>query len=237
MPSSRFVRFALASTLVLASVLAASGTAVADEDPDGIGIAVQVLGPDAETPSTPTPPHHGGGSGAGSTPEPTPSASATPSPLGNDPFDLGGVLYLSGLTGSISPQIGSTGGTATLRITVKNVSDYLLDIKLRFWLQNVWGQTVAEINDTHSADILPGESRVVSVSLGNVGQWAIYNAHVKITPPTKVGGVSLSPVTRDATLFVLPLFMIVSLLVIGVLYFGVRYLLVLMRQPAIGAPA
>jgi hypothetical protein len=225
------VRFALASTLVFASVFAVAGTAAADEDPDGIGIAVQVLGPDAGTPT------HNGGSGGGSTPEPTPSSSAPPPPLGNDPFDLGGVLYISGLQGSITPQIASTGGRASLRVIVRNVSDYLVDVKLRFWLQNVFGQTVAEVKGLHAADILPGETRVISVSLANLGQWSVYNAHVTITPPKKVGGVALSPVTRDATLFVPPFFAAISLLVIGILYFGIRYLLVLWRQPAIGAPA
>ena len=96
-------------------------------------------------------------------------------------------------------------------------------------MDHVFGGRVDSADDVAIAALQPGETRVVTAQLHHAGQWTVLDAHVTFTPPESVDGVQLTPVTRDATIFVFPWLIVaaVCLAAIGYLLFRV------LRTPAL----
>lgn len=150
----------------------------------------------------------GSGSGSGSTPAGGTSTS------GAGEVSLGGVLYLGGLESSAELSPNPLDGRVNLWFTVRNASKQQVDASARFWMTSVFGNTLDSLDVVVPA-IKPGEQRVVRATLHNGGQWMLLPAHATLTPPDSVDGVSLAPVTRDATVFLFPwLLVILGLLVV-----------------------
>jgi hypothetical protein len=142
--------------------------------------------------------------------------------LGADAFNLGGVLTVSGVTAHPAFSAAPGGGETVLELTLKNVSAYAVNSSLRFWLQNALGATIAEVSNIAVTEQASGETRTVAVIMSDIGQYGVYNAFVTLTPPESVGGTSLTPLTRDAPMFVLPIFLLLVLVVVGGSFFGIR---------------
>ena len=167
----------------------------------------------------------------------TPAAAAAA--LGEDPFDLGGVFYLSGLTGSAVPVLGPEGGDITLAFTVKNVTSWPVSADLRFWLENAIGVQTAQSDEIHVDELGPGATKTIRATLADAGQWGAFNAHVTFTPPESVRGTVLSPVTRDTLVMMPPYFLLLMLGITVVLFLAARYLFVRRRDrngSAVDAP-
>lgn len=161
--------------------------------------------------------------------------------LGDDAFDLGGVFQLSGLVGTATPAVDPRGGSVKLAMTVQNVTSWAVSPDLRFRLENGLGMQVAQSDDIVIADLRPGETRTVTATLTDIGQWGVFNAQVTFTPPESVRGTVLSPITRDAFLVVPPFFVLSLLGGLSAVFFLVRYLLRRSRTGhtsgvAVGAP-
>ncbi|WP_104178543.1 hypothetical protein [Cryobacterium sp. Y50] len=157
--------------------------------------------------------------------------------LGEDPFDLGGVFYLSGLVGSAASAVGPEGGDITLAFTAKNVTSWPLRADLRFWLENSVGMDVAHPLDSRVIDLEPGQTKTVSVTLPDIGQWGVLNAHMTFTPPETVNGAVLTPVTRDTLVILPPYFVMLVVGLIGVLFYTVRFLLARQRARRQNTPS
>ncbi|ANP73330.1 hypothetical protein [Cryobacterium arcticum] len=232
---------ALLSTVVLSTV-ALSGAAVgahATEDPDGVGLTVGVVG------STPTPtPTASSAAPARATNRPvtpalvstirpvtqtTPTGRAATAALGGNPVTLAGVLAVSGLTAHAQQNVGPGGGDIVLGFTVKNLTDQPFDSTARFWVDNALGLQIHAVDDVALDDLAGGETRTVTVTLTDMGQWSAYNTHVTLTPPETVGETSLSPVTRDALLLVPPYFLLGVLALLGAISVVARYALLTRR--------
>lgn len=152
--------------------------------------------------------------------------------LGNDPFSLGGVLMVSGVTSHSVLTAAPGGGDTVLEFTLKNASAYTVTSSLRFWLQNALGVPIAEVSGIAVTDQATDETRTVAVTMSDIGQYGVYNAFVTLTPPANVEGTILSPLTRDAPMFVLPIFLLIMLVIGGGLFFGIRYIIRRRRRAA-----
>ncbi|MWB97881.1 hypothetical protein [Agromyces seonyuensis] len=149
----------------------------------------------------------GGGSGSGAS---TGSGSTTTpdgaSPGGDQPADelsLGGVLYIGGLGAEYTPSTDPLAGSVDLVFTVRNASETTFDAEVVAWTETPLGTRI----DTASAEIagLAGdEVRTIRLRTSGVGQWPIVNAFVTVTPPNQVEGTTLTPVTREASVFTFP---------------------------------
>ncbi|TFD68752.1 hypothetical protein [Cryobacterium ruanii] len=157
--------------------------------------------------------------------------------LGEDPFDLGGVFYLSGLVASAAPVIGPEGGNVTLAFTVKNATSGPLSADLRYWLENAAGMGVAQSDDISVIELEAGQTKTLSVTLPDVGQWGILNAQMTFTPPDTVRGTVLTPVTRDTLIILPPYFVMLVVGSLGALFFAARYVLAWQRARRQNAPA
>lgn len=209
-----------ALTFILGGVAAGvcfSTAASADDGGTGdIGIVVTVAPSDANATATPPPVESiapPAPAEATTTPTATqPSSVATPSATGAakaqskaQDYSFGGVLYVSGLTAKYIWNGNPLLSGASLQFTVRNVSKSTFDSTARFWIDTTVGGLIAETRGVHIAALKPGESRVVSVTMGNLGQWTVMHAHATLTPPQSVDGKKLNQVTRDAYFFVPPL--------------------------------
>lgn len=198
------------ATVALVTVDAAH----AESDSSGIELEVEIEGPDAPTTSpAPSSSPGGGGDDDGDTPGPTiteteVSVDEADEALGDDTFDLSGILTLSGLSGVIEPSPDAAGGDATLRFTVRSSASTPVDFDVAFQLDNALGVTVASVARSDGEPLQPGETRTIDATLPDIGQWTVYNARVTFTPPEEVDGVELAPITRDTTLVAPPYFSI-----------------------------
>ncbi len=210
------------SVLVLGGVLSSAFAAsAADAPPDDTGnLSVVVTDGTSPTPSPSGSAGQKSGAGATGAPGSGPSVGSNSSgtaTTGNsgretagesgagDEVSVDGMLYLGGLTSSVSISPDPAGGVVTLWFTVRNASRSTIDATADFWMNSqLFGLRVDSADAVAVTGLLPGESRVVSAELHHAGQWSVLDAHVTLTPPESVDGVSLAPATRDATVLVFP---------------------------------
>jgi hypothetical protein len=194
----------LAAALSAAGLLSAGVPATADDNSGGVGIIVTVAPTDANTGSGGSGSSNGG-SGGSTAPSQSPSASpvpgSTPAP-GDD--SAAGIVFVSGLTSHYIWSPNPLHSSAELRFTVRNVSKTTFDSTARFWVTTTFGARVSESRVLSVRGLKPRETRVIRATLGGLGQWTVLQAHAILTPPTKVQGTPLSPITRDAFIIVPP---------------------------------
>jgi hypothetical protein len=199
--------------------LAATGLALADaqsaraEDDNGIGISITV------PTSTPTPapsataaPATGKGSTSttGSTRSGTTGAvnsvapaSTTPVVPAADTVDLGGKLFISGLSSNSVGSINPFAGEIVATFTVRNISTETFDSSVRFWADGPFGNELSQVR-VKIDELKPDESRTVTGTLTGIGQWTFIQVHAAYTPPKTLDGIELASATRDQFVFVPP---------------------------------
>ncbi|WP_167040822.1 hypothetical protein [Salinibacterium sp. ZJ454] len=137
-----------------------------------------------------------------------PDPAAADEALGDEAITTGGPLGMSGLSASATPSFEPGNGTLTLSFVVRNTSTSTFDSTARFWVNNISGGRLADIQDVHVDNLEPDETRRVVVRIDGLGQHVVLRTYVTLTPPQTVDGMSLSVLTRDTTAVVLPLFAI-----------------------------
>lgn len=179
---------------------------------EGIELDVEISGPSSTPAPTPSTDPGSGDSGApgGEIVDEVVPPDGVDDALGDEPFDLSGILMLSGLSGTITTTVEPQGGDATLRFSVQSSASVPVDFDVAFQLDNSLGSRVAEVERTDLAPLEPGETRLIEATLPDVGQWTVYTARVIFTPPAEVDGVELTPIIRDTTIVVAPFFSIVA---------------------------
>ena len=146
-----------------------------------------------------------GGASAGAVGSPSSVATSTPTVATlADSVDLGGILSVGGLSTGTTPSINPFDGVVQVWFTVRNTSSSTIDLSTDFWMENPLGLRVSNIDGVAVSGLKPGETRTVSADLPGAGQWTMLTTHARITPPAQVDGTELAPLTRDATVFVLP---------------------------------
>lgn len=144
-----------------------------------------------------------GAGGGGTSPSSVQPLTTTPVTLA-DAVDLGGILSVGGLSTSSAPTVNPFGGDVQMWFTVWNTSKSPIDLTADFWMENALGMRLATVDAVALTGLKPGETRTVSAELPGAGQWTVLTAHARVNPPAEVDGTELSPLTRDATVFVLP---------------------------------
>jgi hypothetical protein len=170
---------------------------------------------------------------------PTPSATGTQTTitdqaqanaaLGPDPYKLGNVLYVSGVSREALPSVSPTGGSVRVSMTVRNVSAETFDSSLTFSLSPALNIETAGSGALTVAALKPGETRTIAAEITDVGQWPVLEARAQLVPPPKVANTELAPLERNAYLFVWPLFTLALLVVAFMLYLLWRYLPIFQR--------
>jgi hypothetical protein len=195
-----------------AFVLSAGASPAHAEDGIGITITVPTASP---TPASTAPAPAAGGSasstggskpGSNTTKAATSVAPATAAVVAPAPgvVDLGGKLYISGLSSDYGWSVNPFAGEAVMHFTVRNVSKETISSSVRFWADGPFGNRLDEVEGVEIVDLKPDESRVVEATLTGLGQWTFIQTHATFTPPKTVEGVELASATRDQFLFVPP---------------------------------
>lgn len=152
-----------------------------------------------------------GGSGSpsrgsnGITVEQSSSVGSAETPVVDAPGTLElGVFAISALQAVAEPSLSMTGGAVSLSFTVRNTSTTPFDATAKFWLDARVGPPIALIDGVAIEGLQPGEIRQVTVRIEDVGNWSFYRGHVTFTPPEVVEKTELTPITREADVFVPP---------------------------------
>jgi hypothetical protein len=154
---------------------------------------------------------------------------------------MGGVVHVGGLASDVRLSANPFGGSAVLSFTVRNVSKSTFDATADFWIEGPFGNRLASVDAVTIAQLKAGESRVISADVPGIGQWPVLTAHATFRPPAEVDGTSLSPLTRDATVFVFPWFVALLALLGAAVVAVVRIVRVVRTQAegdlGLGVPA
>jgi len=145
-------------------------------------------------------------------------------------------MYVSGLSSDVRLTANPFEGSTLLSFTVRNVSTTTFDATADFWMEGPFGNRLSAVDAVAVTQLKAGESRVVSADLAGAGQWGLVTAHVTLRPPAEVGGTTLTPLTRDATVFVFP-WLIALLLLATAIAAMVLQLVRSRRTPAADAMA
>ncbi|MCE1174773.1 MAG: hypothetical protein LWW77_09240 [Propionibacteriales bacterium] len=223
-------------TLAAAVVLAATpslATPVLPGDDTSVIVVVASTSPTAGTSTSASPSTSPTGSAqpsSTSTTAPTsgssvsassaPTSGTTAGPGGEQ--SIGGVLYVSGLTWVYTPSINPLAGTLDLHFTVRNVSKTTATGSAHMWLNGIFGVTVGQPIDVPVDNLKPGETRVVAGTIGSLSQWTFVNASATFTPPPVLDGVTLTPLTRNTTVWYVPWFMLLVIAILSIALFEVR---------------
>ena len=116
-----------------------------------------------------------------------------------------------------------------LDFTMRNITDAPITSTLRFWLDNAVNLPVAMVDKVSVDDLAPNETRTVTATIHDVGQWAWFKGHVTMTPPADIGGTALSPLTRDSFTLIPPYFALIALAVAAALTLILRFVLLVPR--------
>ncbi|GAA0995159.1 hypothetical protein GCM10009563_13490 [Subtercola frigoramans] len=212
----------MAVTLAMATVATAvfgTSAAMADDSSGGVGITVTVAGSPTSSAVTSTNPAGTKASpsksntGSGSSTVVTPTTPSTNKPVAAPgEFDLGGLIFLSGVTSDYAWSINPLAGESHAQITVHNVSTETIDSTADFVIVGPFGNEISRVDAVPIAALKPDESRTVDATFTGLGQWTFHTTHVTFVPPPVVQGTELTPVTRDGFMFVLPWFLLVLLI-------------------------
>lgn len=238
MTARRLVRAVVAGVLGVALVsTVGGGLAAAADGPSPFPLNVEVKGTTATS---------GGGPGGGSSSSgPASSTSvedatevngssgaAAESPEVEEDDTIDGILAVGGLRTSYRPSGNPFAGVMHVQVTVRNLSDEVIEPTVAFSLTNWLGMQLAESPERSLGKLAPDELRSTEVDLTGVGQWAFVAAHMTLTPPEEVGGVEVSPVTRDRWVLATPWFL---LGLVAVAIGGVAVWRYSTRMPAVAA--
>lgn len=152
------------------------------------------------------------------------SPSSPPAATTSDEVSVGGVFYVSGVTASSTLSFNPFGGDEHAQFSVRNVTTSTLDATASFHLTNIFGAQIGAVENIPISQLKPGESRVVEAVISGMGQWTFGTISATFTPPNSIDGTTLSPVTRDTFVFVLP-WLIIAVVVIVVGVFATRRIL------------
>ena len=227
---------------VAASLAFGASTAFAvDDDDNGIGISVEVT-PAPATPATSTTPPSSTRPSAPAKPTADLVAPAAEAPVpADDEVDLGGILFVSGLSSVYDWSVNPLDGATETSLTVRNVSKSTFTSTVRFWADGPIGNRLSEVADVKVTDLKPGESRTLEARLGGIGQSTFVQVHATLTPPKVVDGVKLDSLTRDQFIVIAP-WGLAALGGLGVIGFAGFSLVQFLRRPMIplgldGVPA
>lgn len=126
--------------------------------------------------------------------------------LGDAPATTGGALAMSGMTASVSPSLDVGNGALTLDVVVRNTSKSTFDSTAHFWVRNVAGGLIADMDAVDVDGLAPDETRRVAVTIEGLGQHVVLRTYMTLTPPETVDGMPLSQLSRNRVVAVPPLF-------------------------------
>ncbi|MDF9809693.1 hypothetical protein M2116_000637 [Aurantimicrobium minutum] len=158
--------------------------------------------------------------------EETTTGSASALALGPDPFNLGGVFYIGGLSShAIYPQ-GIFSPAAVLHVAIRNVSTERVPASLSYQVKNSYGMVVGQVEGYKLRDFEPGETREITVTVNVIGQWTFYSANLTITPPKNVGQNTLTPIELTSSFIafagVVLAWALIAAFLVGLCYMGIR---------------
>lgn len=141
------------------------------------------------------------------------------------PGDLQPALTISSITSSYDPSVNPFDGTATITVTVKNSGNVALGANLVAGVNTYFGIPATGIVRQDVSEILPGNTRTLSVAIPGVGQIGYLNPYVSMQPTVDADALNPGPlaqVNRDTVTFAVPWLVLVLLFIAAVIWVSLR---------------
>ena len=145
-------------------------------------------------------PHVSGNDTQATIPDPVAADDALEDPV------VSGPLAMGGLSVDASPSFALGNGTITLSFVIRNNADRPIDSTARFWVADVLGNVLVEVDEVEVDDLDAEETRRVLVEIEGLGQQAVLRSYVTFVPPAMIDDEPVAPISRNTVALVPPLF-------------------------------
>ena len=130
------------------------------------------------------------------------------------PGDLQPQMTISSLKASYEGQLNPLNGRTTLTFTIDNTGNIALSGRLLLGAKTFFGIPVGELVRQNLDEILPGNSRTISVSIPGVPQVGYLNPSVQLAPTVDEGAMDAGQIpqaSRDTVILATPWWLIILL--------------------------
>jgi dihydroorotate dehydrogenase (fumarate) len=143
--------------------------------------------------------------------------------------DIKPSLTISSISTSYQGYVNPFDGDLTEKYTITNNGNIAMSARVTTAAKGLFELPLSAEHSWDIAEILPGSTRKIDVTIHGVGQWVLMNATVKLQPRLDANALTskaLSPVSRSAAVWVFP----ISWIVIVVLLASVVLLVLRVRR-------
>jgi hypothetical protein len=134
-------------------------------------------------------------------------------------------LTISSIETSYQGSINPFAGDATMKITLTNTGNVSLSANTVSQVRGLFGIPLSGLTDQKIPEMLPGNSRTVSLVVPGVGAWVYLNPHVSLAATVDEDALNagvLPTGERSSDLFVVPWAFLILLLLVGLTWLIVR---------------
>jgi hypothetical protein len=134
-------------------------------------------------------------------------------------------LTISSISSSYEPSLNPFDGITTMTLSLTNTGNVALGANTVAQVRGIFGIPLSGLTDVKIPEMLPGNSRTVTITIPGVGPYVYLAPHVSLSATTDAEALNagaLPTAERDSTLLVVPWGIVGILLLIGLIWFGLR---------------
>lgn len=134
-------------------------------------------------------------------------------------------LTVSNIAASYTGELNPFSGSTRVTFSVRNNGNVALGANMVVGAATYFGIPAAGIVRQPLAELLPGSTQLVSVTIPGVAQLGYLNAYVHMVPTIDKGALNPGPlheVDRDTVIFVMPWMLLALLLIAAAVFFFLR---------------
>lgn len=134
-------------------------------------------------------------------------------------------LTISSISSSYEPSLNPFDGTTTMTLSLTNTGNVALGANTVAQVKGIFGIPLSGLTDVSIPEMLPGNSRTVTITVPGVGPYIYLAPHVSLAATTDAQALNAGPLPtaeRDSSILVMPWGILAILLFIGLVWFGLR---------------
>jgi dihydroorotate dehydrogenase (fumarate) len=141
------------------------------------------------------------------------------------PGDLQPALSISSIAADYQGQFNPLDGQTTITFTVKNSGNVALGATMLAGVNTYFGIGAAEQTRQELAEMLPGSTRTITMTVPGTGQWGYLNPYVSLQPTIDDDALDpgvLPQVHRDTVTFAVPWLLLIAIAIAAAIYLFIR---------------
>lgn len=134
-------------------------------------------------------------------------------------------MTISSISSSYEPSLNPFDGITTMTLSLTNTGNIALGANTVAQVKGIFGIPLSGLTDVSIPEMLPGNSRTVTITVPGVGPYVYLAPHVSLAAVTDAQALdvgALPRAERDSSMFVMPWGILAILLFIGLVWFALR---------------